>query len=90
MVHMTSPRHRVSRTIRARISKRRQMRAARDITIDRKGLLIEGQRFPYWVGAEVGIRHLGNLNILEASILTENVTVRGPLGRHTKITESWD
>lgn len=87
---MRTPTIRKSRGIRARLAKRRAMRSARRIEIDRKGLIIEGQRFPYWVGAEIGIRHIGEkLTTLGIEVLVDSVAVRGPLHRHAKITESW-
>lgn len=83
---------RKSRTIRKRIAKRKGMRAARLVEIDRKGLVIEGERFPFHVGAYVGIRHFGMRPnaILNVDILVDEVKVRGPFGRGVVITETWE
>ena len=87
---MRTPTIRTSRGIRSRIAKRKSMRTARRIEIDRKGLVIEGERFPYYVGADVRIRRFGEkLTMLGIEILADHVEVRRPLHRQASITETW-
>lgn len=85
-----SPIVRTSRTIRARLAERRAPRIAKSITIDRHGLIIEGTRFPHYVGTDIGIDDYGNgLAIVTVGIFAESVTVCEPLPRGATVTRRY-
>jgi hypothetical protein len=82
-----SPTVRTSKTIRARLAKRRAPRIAKTLTIDRHGLIVEGTRFPHYIGTDVCIDDFGNsMAIVTVGILAENVNVREPLPRGATVT----
>lgn len=82
-----SPNIRTSRTIRERIAKRRETRIAKTLTIDRRGIVVDGTRFPHHIGAEIAVDDFGNgLAIATVGIFAERVTVREPLPRGTTVT----
>lgn len=62
---------RTSRVMRNRIKGKDAPRAARSIEVDRKGLLIEGKRFPYYVGEDVEVDHYGPIAFVHFSVITE-------------------
>lgn len=82
-----SPVVRTSRTIRARLAKRRAPRSAKNLTIDRRGLILDGTRFPHYVGTDIAIDDYGNgLAIVTVGIFAEDVTVHEPLPRGATVT----
>lgn len=85
-----SPRLRPSRTIRARIAKRDADRIAKQITIDRRGLSIDGKRFRHYIAEDVEIDQLINdgFSVVRVGIYAEHVEVRQPLPRHARITHT--
>lgn len=82
-----SPIVRTSRTIRARLAKRRAPRIAKSLTIDRQGLVVEGTRFPHYIGTDIDVDDYGNGHaIVTVGIFAESVTVREPLPRGATVT----
>lgn len=86
---MHTPRVRTSRTIRARLAKRKGVRTIRKLTIDRHGLIIDGDRFPHYIGTDIDIEHLGPVALVTVGLFADSVDVRPPLGRRARISQRW-
>jgi len=60
-----APKLRTSRGIRARLkAKTKTPREARTVALDKHGLVLEGQRFPYYIGTDVDVQHMGDSALL--------------------------
>lgn len=87
---MTAPSIRKSRTIRARLAKRKAPTRVRRIELSRDGLDIDGVRIPSGaVSAEVDIERWRNAALVGVRIFADEVKVRGPFKRGVTITERW-
>lgn len=82
---------RASRTIRKRLAKRKGPRSAGSIRIDRKGLSVEGERLPFFIGTEIEVIHFGtDTALVTFGIFTDRVIVDGILPRHASLTQRFN
>lgn len=82
---------RASRGIRKRIAKRKGPRTASSIHLDKGGLRIEGERFPYFIGESVEIDHFGdNGALVTIGIFADRVTMSGALPRRATLTQRFN
>lgn len=80
---------RISRVIRNRIAKKTSPRQAETIEVDRKGLVIDGERFPYWIGEDVEVDHYGEAAIVHLSVFTKRFALTQQ-PRHGRLTHNFN
>ncbi|WP_417556229.1 hypothetical protein [Microbacterium sp.] len=67
---------RPSRILRDRVAAKRKPRIARSASLDRRGLVLEGTRLPFFIGPDVEVTCLGSrLFSVGVSIFAEDVEV---------------
>lgn len=83
-----SPTIRKSRGLRKRVEKKKAPRAARSISVDNKGLLIEGERFPFFVGEELDVDQYGSIAGVTMTVYADCFTIAEPL-RRGRVTQTY-
>lgn len=82
---------RTPRGIRKRIAKRKGPRAASSIHLDKGGLRIEGERFPYFIGQDIEVDTFGKAGaILTVGIFTDRLTVDRVLPPRTTLIQRFN